>query len=222
MTRAEETALLERADVVVAIQDREAAAFREMLPQKRVVTVPMPLTPQPQPAHAEIPGRCLFVGGYSGHNIEAVQWLLSEIWPFVHVAQPQAELVIAGTVGRAVTNPPPGVRAIGPVENLKTEYAASSVCVVPLPLGTGLKIKLVEAMSYGRAVLTTPAGAEGFPELEAGHLAIVEGEARAFAEQLVRLLGSASERAEVVRRQLAWIEKFLNPEAALAQLAALL
>ena len=193
-----------------------------MLPGKRVVTVPMLSLPQPQPAEAETTGRCLFVGGYSGHNIEAVRWLLAEIWPSVRKAVPEAELVIAGTVGRAVKNPPPGVRAIGPVENLKNEYAAASLCLVPLPLGTGLKIKLVEAMSYGRAVVTTPAGAEGFSELEAGDVAVVAEGAKAFTDKVVELLRSAQIRAEVAHRQLAWIELSLSPKAALSSFTALL
>ena len=222
LTVAEEKALLQRADVIIAIQDREAEAFREMLPDKRVITVPMPLLPKPLSTATETPGRALFVGGYSGHNIEAVHWLLSEIWPHVRSVVPNANLVIAGTVGRAVKEPIPGVRAIGPVEDLPNEYAASSVCLVPLPLGTGLKIKLVEAMSYGRAVVTTPAGAEGFAELETGRVAIVAEDARAFASSVASLLLSAPHRAEVARRQLAWIEQSLNPQVALAPLTALL
>jgi glycosyltransferase involved in cell wall biosynthesis len=222
MTRDEETALLNRADVVIAIQEREAEVFRAMLPGKRVITVPMPSVPQPQPIEAETAGRCLFVGGYSGHNIEAVRWLLAEIWPGVRSAVPEAELVIAGTVGRSVKEPPPGVRAIGPVENLKGEYAAASLCLVPLPLGTGLKIKLVEAMSYGRAVVTTPAGAEGFAELEAGDVAVVAEGAKAFTNKVVELLRSAPLRTETARRQLAWIERSLNPKAALSSFTGFL
>ena len=222
MTRDEETALLDRADVVIAIQEREAEAFRTMLPGKRVITVPMPVLPEPQPIEAEKAGRCLFVGGYSGHNIEALRWLLAEIWPTVRHAVPEAELVIAGTVCRAIENPPPGVRAIGPVENLKSEYAATALCLVPLPLGTGLKIKLVEAMSYGRAVVTTPAGAEGFGELEAGRVAVVAEGAQIFVDKVVELLRSESQRAEVVRRQLAWIEQSLTPKAALSSFTTLL
>lgn len=222
LTAAEETALLERADFIVAIQEREAEAFRGMLPGKRVITVPMPLRSQPLPTAAEPPGRALFVGGYSGHNIAAVQWLTREIWPRVRRAMPEAELVIAGTVGRAVKEPVPGVRAVGPVGNLESEYAAASVCLVPLPLGTGLKIKLVEAMGYGRAVVTTPAGAEGFAELEAGRVAVVAPDAATFADAVARLLLSAPERAAVVQRQLAWIEQALTPEVALAPLTALL
>lgn len=222
MTRDDETTLLARADVVIAIQEREAETFREMLPGKNVVTVPMPLITQPQPAATARAGRCLFVGGYSGHNIEAVRWLLADIWPLIHAKLPQAEIVIAGTVSRSVENPPPGVRVIGPVENLKNEYAATSICLVPLPLGTGLKIKLVEAMSYGRAVLTTPAGAEGFVDLEANRVAVVADGAKAFAEQLIQLLGSEELRAQVAQRQVDWIENHLSPEKALAPLSALL
>ncbi|MBK8475415.1 MAG: glycosyltransferase [Opitutaceae bacterium] len=222
MNEAEETALLERADFLVAIQEREAEAFRRMLPGKRVITVPMPLRAQPLAPSAETPGRALFVGGYSGHNIAAVQWLTAEIWPRVRRAVPHAELVVAGTVGRALKEPVAGVRTVGPVGNLENEYAATSVCLVPLPLGTGLKIKLVEAMGYGRAVVTTPAGAEGFAELEAGRVAVVAEGAATFAEQVARLLLSAPERAAVVRRQTAWLEHALAPAAALEPLTDLL
>jgi hypothetical protein len=58
MTPAEETALLTRADLVIAIQEREANAFRSLLPGRRVVTVPMPVQSQPQPPEREVPGRC--------------------------------------------------------------------------------------------------------------------------------------------------------------------
>lgn len=216
VTRSEESTFLARADVVIAIQEREAESFREMLPGRTVLTVPMPQALHPQPAASEKPGRCLFVGGYSGHNIEAVRWVLSEVWPSVRAALPQAELAIAGTVGRSVTTPPAGVLVLGPVERLEQEYAAAQVCLVPLPLGTGLKIKLIEAMGFGRAVLTTPAGAEGFADLEAGSVAVVAGEAGRFASELVSLLSSADQRASVVKHQLDWLGHHMNPDAALA------
>jgi hypothetical protein len=222
LTPAEESALLQRADTIVAIQEREAVAFRDLVPGRNVVTVPMPFAPQPQSPDAAIAGRCLFVGGYSGHNIEAVRWLTSELWPRVLAERGDAELVIAGTVGRALQSTPPGVRALGPVESLREEYARATLCLVPLPLGTGLKIKLVEAMSYGRPVVTTPAGAEGFPALEAGEIAVVAEGASAFAAAVVRLLASSSERASVAQRQLAWVEKNLGAAQAVAPLMATL
>ena len=221
MTRAEETALLARADTLVAIQEREAGDFREMLPAKKVVTVPMPFTPKPQPPSAEIPGRCLFVGGFSGHNIEAVKWLLADVWPLVSAECPEAELIIVGTVSRAVKDAPKSVRVLGPVDNLNDEYARASLCLVPLPLGTGLKIKLVEAMSYGRPVVTTPAGAEGFSEIENGQTVVVAESAHAYARATISLLRSPAQRQQVTTRQLAWVTTNLAPATVVHPLATL-
>ena len=214
----EEAALLNRADTIVAIQEREAEAFRKLVPAKRVVTIPMPFEPKPIAADLQVPGRCLFVGGYSGHNIEAAHWLLEQVWPRVRAQSPQAELVIAGTVSRAIQSPPPGVVLRGPVENLKEEYAKTSVCLVPLPLGTGLKIKLVEAMSHGRAVVTTSAGAEGFADIEEGRVAEVADGAGMFADAVARLLGDATLRERVVERQTAWLRLNLQPKTVLRPL----
>jgi glycosyltransferase involved in cell wall biosynthesis len=221
MTEQEEADLLRRADIIVAIQDREAEAFRKMVPERKVVTVPMPFQPQPVPVEAEKPGQCLFVGGYSGHNIEAVRWLLSQVWPQVLAAVPSARLVIAGTVCRAIPQAPAGVELRGPVDNLKAEYAAASVCLVPLPLGTGLKIKLVEAMSYGRPVVTTTAGAEGFKEVEAGTVTKVADGAENFAAATIELLTSANARIQIVDRQTSWLRKHLNPTTALSPLVGM-
>ncbi|MEO7799476.1 MAG: glycosyltransferase family 4 protein [Opitutaceae bacterium] len=221
MTAAEETALLERADVVIAIQDREAEAFRSMLPGRRVITVPMPIQPHPQPPNREIPGRCVFVGGFSGHNIEALHWLLRDIWPRVLAAQPAAELAVAGTVCQAITNAPAGVRLLGPLSDLDAFYATAAVSLVPLAMGTGLKIKLVEAMGRGRAVVTTAAGAEGFPELEAGEVAVVADEAVDFSAAVLKLLAGSAWRREVAQRQLAWIAHRLAPADVVAPLREL-
>jgi glycosyltransferase involved in cell wall biosynthesis len=218
LTQREETELLSRADVIVAIQEREAAAFRSMLPERSVITVPMPILAQPQPRAAEILGRCLFVGGYSGHNIEAVNWLLREIWPEVLKEVPHAQLTIAGTVGKAVKTDQPSVKVTGPVADLKDVYATTSVCVVPLPLGTGLKIKLVEAMSFGRAVVTTSAGAEGYEDIERGETVAVADQAETFAHKTAELLLSDELRRQRINAQLSALQQFMAPPVALRAL----
>lgn len=221
MTLEEEKALLARADQVIAIQEREAEAFRTMLPRSEVLTVPMPVLARPQAPERAIPGRCLFVGGYSGHNIEAVQWLLRDIWPRVRSAVPTAELTIAGTVCQAAKSLTAGVRLLGALNDLREIYAEASLSLVPLPLGTGLKIKLVEAMGFGRPVVTTSAGAEGFTELETGKVAVLADDTEGFAAAVVQLLQSESLRREISERQLAWIKTKLAPAAAVSPLDTL-
>lgn len=220
MSAAEETALLARADTIVAIQEREAEAFRALLPGHSVITVPMPVEPNPAPGKLRLQP-CLFVGGYSGHNLAALDWLLNVVWPLIRAAEPTAELIVAGTVGQSVVTPPAGVRIVGAVTDLKALYAETCVSLVPLPMGTGLKIKLVEAMGYGNAVVTTSAGAEGYPALESGQIAVIADEALPFAAAVVTLLWRPSWRERVAQRQLRWVRDTLNADRVIAPLAAL-
>ncbi|MES2695350.1 MAG: glycosyltransferase [Verrucomicrobiota bacterium] len=221
MTAREEAELLARADMIVAIQEREAEAFAQLCPRRTVVTVPMSVRPAPQPQAMATKGRCLFVGGHTGHNIEALRWLFREVWPQVRKTDPDSELVVAGTVGKAFTTAPDGVRIVGPVGDLQPLYAEAAISLVPLPMGTGLKIKLVEAMAWGRAVVTTPAGAEGFADIENGQVAVVSSTAAEFAGAISRLLRDPQWRETVAQRQLAWVERRLNPQAVISPLNGL-
>ena len=205
LTRDEEAALLRRADVIVAIQEREAEEFRAMAPDREVVVVPMPVEPCLQMPAGGAGYRCLFVGGYSGHNLDGLRWFLSEVWPAVLKVQPEAELDVVGTVGKAVPADAPQVHAHGPQSELSDAYARAAVCVVPLRFGTGLKIKLIEAMAHGRAAVTTSAGAEGFPELEAGEVAAVADDAQSMAKAITDLLHDETARELQVARQNAWL-----------------
>ena len=221
LTREEEAALLQRADVIVAIQEREAEEFREMVPDRQVVIVPMPVEIRPRVTSPEEAPRCLFIGGYSGHNLDGLKWFLAEVWPDVLAAHPEAEFDVVGTVGEAVPIGTPRVRVHGPLNDLAPLYARASVCLVPLRFGTGLKIKLIEAMAHGRAVVSTPAGAEGFPELEGGEVASVAESAADMVTAIVRLLRDRSLRGEQVARQDSWLRSRLASSVAVRPLVDL-
>ena len=221
LTRDEEASLLRRADVIVAIQEREAEEFREMVPDRQVIVVPMPVEIRPRVSSPEEAPRCLFIGGYSGHNLDGLRWFLSEVWPGVLAAQPGAEFDVVGTVSEAVPAGAPRVRVHGPLNDLDSVYARASVCLVPLRFGTGLKIKLIEAMAHGRAVVSTPAGAEGFPELEGGEVASVAGSAADMVTAIVSLLRDRSLRGEQIARQDSWLQSRFASKVAVRPLVDL-
>lgn len=218
LTTLEETALLARADVTVAIQEREAEAFRALLPGKPVITVPVPMPPDPLPPADDGGPVCLFVGGYSGHNLAGLSWLVREVWPLVLKECCGACLHVVGTVGQDLPKDSPSISVLGPMDDLRKAYAAARVALAPLPMGTGLKVKVIEAMAWGRPVVTTSAGAEGFAELERGELAVIADTPAAFAEAILRMLRSPEEWQRVVARQLAWIEDRCTPAQAIAPL----
>lgn len=143
-------------------------------------------------------------------NIDGVTHFIHDIWPRIAGAHPQARCKIIG--GR----PPPSLVALaGPqieftgfVSDLRPHLAAAAAVVVPLRLGGGTRLKIVEAMAMGKAVVSTTLGAEGI-EAVPGRDLLIEDEPAAFADAVNRLLTEPGLAANIGQsaRQLA-VERY--------------
>ena len=112
----------------------------------------------------------LFVGTY-GHRVnrEGVRHFIENCWPDIRKREPGARFRIVGSGGwnheRAALEQTHGVEVVGTVDDLQGEYAAAALCVAPLFEGSGTKIKILEALMHGRAVVAAAHSARGFEEL---------------------------------------------------------
>ena len=205
ITEAEEMRWLSGADMVLAAQEREAEMIRPLVSGKVLVT-PVVLRARDLGQARVEPGRCLFVGSNILPNQTGLRFLLESVWPRVRVEVPGATLAVAGTVGNALkellgdgSEPVDlakfGVERLGVVPSLEAEYARASICVVPLLLGTGIKIKLLEALGFGKAIVSTTIGVQGL-EAWAERTITVADEAEAFADAMVSLLTDPHRRHE--------------------------
>jgi hypothetical protein len=165
-TRAEEIAFLERAQVLLAIQDAEAEALRAMCPDCEVLTVP-PAAPevayQPSP---EASRTLLFAGNLYGPNIEGMRRFLDACWRDIRAAEPEARLVVCGRVGEALPDAP-GLERAGLVDDLAPYYRDAALVLAPIAGGTGFKVKTLEGLAHGRCVAGSPDALCGFPTLDA-------------------------------------------------------
>lgn len=163
LDRDKEISYLSEADLVVAINDRDAGEFRGMVEPAKVVVAPMSCTTYFS-ENAVVSGRLLFVGSGYPPNVQGLQWFLREVGPALERAKPgHFELHVVGAAGDSVSAVEGGIRLVrrGFVKSLHPEYHAAQTVIVPLLAGTGLKIKLVEALAYGKAIVSTPVGAQG-------------------------------------------------------------
>ncbi len=127
-----------------------------------------------------------FVGSDNPVNSHALAWFLDRVWLTILDQTPNARLVAAGNICSVL--PSCGsIVARGPVDDLSPIYATCSFMLNPAQAGTGLKIKTVEALAFGRCVVTTPAGAEGVEDL-AGKGLIVGATPAAFSAAVTDLL----------------------------------
>ncbi len=205
-----EARLLERARTIIAISEEDASVFRGWLPQHDIVVASKAALPRP-PQGSPVPGSCLFVGSNNLPNQQGLHWFLQQVWPQIRAARPDATLDICGSIDRSVRQTPPGVNVRGRVDDLTEAYERAEVVIVPLLAGSGVKIKLVEAASHGKAIVTTPIGLQGLDFLRPS---VREADsADAFAQGVLDLLGSENLRASLSHGTLAAIRNHLSPDS---------
>ena len=216
----DEMRMLARADATIAIQEREAATVRAALPDRDVVLVPMPARPVAG-AQPGVDGRLLFVGSDTAPNREGLAWFLGEVWPLIRAGRIDAVLDVAGSVCAGIAHRPDGVRLLGRVDCLDALYRDAAVVISPLKIGTGLKIKLVEALAHGKALVVTSVTLQGVEDCAADAVREAD-DPRLFASAALELLGDAGTRQELGERALAVAEQRFGHAACLDALGNLL
>jgi succinoglycan biosynthesis protein ExoO len=214
----EEFRLLGQAEAIVAIQDEEARAVRVALPDAEVIVAPhaAEIGPAAQPGDDDT---LLFVGANTPPNVTALEHFFAKTWPAIRARQPGAKLTVAGSVNRAFGSAPDGVAFTGVVPDLGPFYRDAGVVISPLVTGSGLKIKLIEALAAGKAVVGTNITAQGVHHLVVDAM-VIEDDPERFAEATVRLLNDYRARRALGARALDCARQHFSPEACFRDLVA--
>jgi hypothetical protein len=207
-----ESELLQKADVLLAIQKDDAEVLKAMAPHSEVVCAPMSARLFPVVGD-QVPGRCMFVGSKVDHNVYGIHWFLQHVWPLVLRDMPESSLHICGTVCTEIHETFPNVSLVAHSGPFDFEYSAAEVCLIPLIVGSGLKIKLVEALAHGCACVSTSVGIQGVQEIS-GQAAFVSDSAEEFAHHVVTLLRESSTRKRLEAQAQRYILEMLSPEKA--------
>lgn len=218
LTAAAEFRLLGLTSAVIAIQQTEAARVATALSDRDVILAPhaADIAPAAQPGEDDT---LLFVGSNTPPNVIGLEWFFREVWPAIRAGRPAAKLQVAGSVGRALFGAPEGVALLGVVGDLTPLYRDAGVVISPLLTGSGLKIKLIEAMAAGKAVVGTSVTMQGVEAIAAG-AAISEDDPKRFAEAAIALLGDAVRRRELAAAARACAEAHFSAQACFAPMVS--
>ncbi|PYT34817.1 MAG: glycosyl transferase family 1, partial [Acidobacteria bacterium] len=130
-------------------------------------------------------------------NRDAIEFFVNQIFPLIRRDAPAAEFIAAGR------NPPrelidrfsavPGVKFTGTVPDMRPFLQQAGVCVVPLRIGSGTRLKILESAAAGKAIVSTRLGAEGLDFVD-GQEILLADDPVSFAGCIVALLRDPSRR----------------------------
>lgn len=220
-----------KADACWTVSDEDAAGLRVFNPALRVQSLGLPLPQLPAAAAAAAAplspmpsGGGLsvgFVGAFSHPpNAEALAFLVDELMPAVAEQLPALRWRVAGRGAdpAVLRRAGPQLEYLGFVESLDDFYAGCDLVCAPLRSGGGVKVKVVDAMARGCAVLTTPVGAEGIDPGSGDQSCLEVADERELVQRLVVLAGQPERRQALGRRAAqfaaerfgadAWLQRF--------------
>ena len=196
LTSRAETEAWRRADAVAAVTAEDAFAIATAIPEADVRLVPDgadhvpgPMVAGPAARRPEAPLMAFISNFAYGPNVDAARYLCGSILPRVADRVPDVRLWLVGNA------PPPEVSAladervevVGRVPDVVPYIDAADVVACPLRIGGGVKVKAIEAIRRGKALVATSIGMQGLP-LAARRAAAVADEPPAFAAAVSRLL----------------------------------
>jgi glycosyltransferase involved in cell wall biosynthesis len=202
-----ERRVFQRELTVFVSSPSEAAAFRSDIGEWRcrVEIMPSGVDPVAPAATASGPPILAFTGALSYRpNADAVLYFCREIFPRVRQRHPDLRVRIIGggaspelaSACRAID----GVDLLGFVPDVFDVLRGATIFVCPMRQGTGIKIKLLEAMACGLPIVASPLALEGIPEAEDGRHLRVAASADAFVSGLLELLDDAGLRRQMGER----------------------
>lgn len=197
-----EKSMSPRFDVNVMMSELDAHALRQIAPGVETAVVPNGVdvsyfSPGGEPEEAAM----IYTGGMNMFaNRDAVMHFVDKVWPAVQAARPDARFDIVGQdppaelLQRAQRDP--GLRIHGYVDDIRPLVRKAAVYVVPIRVGGGTRLKVLDALGQGKAIVSTSVGCEGIQVTDRKDI-LIEDAPDAFARQVVALLSDPARRREL-------------------------
>ncbi len=209
---------LRRASLKIAVSEVDRDVLEAEAPGARVEVVPTGVDTQyfAPSGRAEIPHRLVFSGSMDWYpNEDAIRSFAQTMWPALRDALPGVSLTVVGrrpSAGLREALAGTGIELTGTVDDVRPYLDEASLYIVPLRVGGGTRLKIFEALAMGKAVVSTPIGAEGLG-LESGRHYVCAATDASFVQAVVDLLAAparrqalGSEGRRLVEEQYSWTQ----------------
>lgn len=207
-----ERAALRSVDALVVFTPADRDRLARLAGSTPVVTIPLavPIPERPLDPLGTEPGSVVFVGGaHHPPNVDAVDRLTTAVLPALAEAVPGVRLYVVGAHPDGTVPPDDHLVLTGRVDDARPYLDRAAVVVAPMRTGGGMRVKVLDALAAGKAVVATPLALAGLDVAAAGGAVEADTDDE-LVEAIAGLLRDPDRRAEVARRARAWAEANLT------------
>lgn len=201
-----------KASLLLVCSEHDQSVMKKLCPGPSVAVVPNAIdVNQYAPSDRSDGATLLYTGGMDWFpNRDAVEFFVTTILPELRRMVPQIKFVVAGRRGpekfHQKLSKIPNVEFHGPVTDMRAEIAGAAVCVVPLRMGSGTRLKILEAAAMGKPVVSTRIGAEGLNFAEGKEILLADRPVE-FACLVADLLSDSKHRSALGQAARCSVEK---------------
>ena len=197
----EEESLIESVDAVVGISQNDCAFFEKFKTPRVHMFLPSVKTPLKVDIKIQ-PESIFHIGSMEWDaNVQGIQWFLSKVWPKVKSAHPNLSFHVAGKGISKHENLffQTGVHNHGEVPNAQEFMRNYGISIIPLLAGSGIRMKIIEAMSLGVPCVATDIAVQGLPISKQDDCIAIANDAEQFAEALNDLLNNRKKAIQMAK-----------------------
>lgn len=220
-----EMAVLDRLNGVAAISPADAQHFMDHGTSTPIASIPFGVDPGEylvDPHNRKVQPVFFHLGSMDWlPNEEGIRWLLENVWPAVMRKRPEAKLHLAGNKMPTdlLKGEYPGVTVQGRVKNALSWMRARQVMVVPLFSAGGMRVKIIEGMALGKAIISTPIGAEGIEHSDGTNI-LLAGTVSDFVDRIIGLLDDPERIVRIGSEARQLVEEHYSDERIVSDLIA--
>ena len=202
LTEGEERRWCPRVDLNIAVSDEDRESLEAIAPGSKVIVAPNGVDTQAFQPSDEVPeNEIVFVGGYTWFpNRDGMEYFAKEILPSIRKYHPSVPITWVGRAPDDVIHRMShiGIHMTGYVKDIRPFVARAKCFIVPLRVGGGTRLKILDAWSLGKAIVSTSAGCEGLA-VETGSNILVADSTADFAACVSRVLNDDTLRERLER-----------------------
>ncbi|BAJ64048.1 putative glycosyltransferase [Anaerolinea thermophila UNI-1] len=188
--------------------------------EKRCPGIPVKLVPNGvdteyffPSSSSPVPHTMVYLGNYAyPPNADAVRYFYTRIFPKIRARFPDAKLILIGASPPKELCGEDGVEALGFVEDVRPNVHQAEVMIVPLRTGGGTRLKILDGMAMGKAIVSTTLGAEGLQVIDGENILLADTP-DTFAAQVIRIMENAELRQKLEKNGRTLVERLYNWDA---------